>query len=96
MSRPRTEPEHQPNGYEKLTRKVEVECTASEHAIWLTAFGRGKLADTARQLLNKQAYEAAGLPSGPVEKPLFLAKLAKEVLRHDQAIRRILRDNRGE
>ena len=55
--RPRTPPPASPNGYEKSSESVEVACTPTEKMFWQAAFGRGKLADNARRLLNARAHK---------------------------------------
>lgn len=62
MPRPRTRPLTEPNGYEKITTKQRVGCTLTEKLLWQTVFGKGKVSDTARNLLNKEACKRANIP----------------------------------
>lgn len=65
----RTPPPLQPNGYEKQTVRLELGCTATEHAVWELVFGRRKIADAARLLLNLEAYKRGRIPLPKPAKP---------------------------
>jgi hypothetical protein len=52
----------QPNGWEKTTCSIDVGCTQSEKALWQMVFGKGKLSETARELLNRRAHAKAKIP----------------------------------
>lgn len=58
----RNPPLSEPNGWEKSTSNVPVGCTATEKALWLLVFGKGKLSQTARDLMNREAHRRANLP----------------------------------
>jgi len=58
----RTPPPLEPNGYEKQTMRLDVGCTATEHAVWRAVFGPRRVADAARLLLNMEAYRRGNIP----------------------------------
>ena len=58
----RNPPLSEPNGWEKSNQNVPVGCTATEKALWLMVFGKGNLAETARDLMNKEAHRRANIP----------------------------------
>lgn len=60
----RTPPPTQPNGFEKSTEECRFPCTPTEKLFWQAAFGRGKLAENARKLLNREAHRRTGIPAG--------------------------------
>lgn len=57
----RTPPPLQPNGWEKSSERIEVACTPTEKLVWQAVYGRRKMAETIRKMLNKHAYKKAGI-----------------------------------
>jgi len=62
MPRLRTPPPLQPNGWEKTCFNTHVGCTMTERLLWQSVFGRGKISEVARDLLNREAYRRANIP----------------------------------
>lgn len=93
MPKTRTPPPLQPQGYEKSSNHIDVALTDTELLLWHAVFGKDKISDAIRLLVNKRAYELAGVSPAdiPVDKlklspDATKGKLLREIQRHIKAM----------
>jgi len=92
MSKTRTPPPLQPQGYEKSSNHIDIAVTDTELMLWRAVFGKGKMADTIRLIANREAYRVAGVDFqvSVAEVPEAREAVLAEIDRHAKAMRALL------
>lgn len=91
MSKTRTPPPLQPQGYEKSSHHIDIAVTDTELMLWRAVFGKGKMADTIRLIANREAYRVAGVDFQVcVEVPEAREAVLAEINRHAKAMKALL------
>ena len=91
MSKTRTPPPLQPKGWEKSNFHIDVSLTETEMLLWQSVFGRSKMSDTIRRIVNVEVYSRAGIPASELPdsyelKPGAGIKFQEELKRHKDAV----------
>lgn len=91
MSKTRTPPPLQPKGWEKSDFHIDVSLTETEMLLWQSVFGKSKMSDTIRRIVNVEVYARAGIPTSELPdsyelKPDAAIRFQEELKRHKDAV----------